>query len=766
MNDQKSGDDGVHVGLEGIDEYTGERAARAARAMEREAARGEAEDPIDGLAKRIKEMQAPELAFDPTVIAMAVELRATDAGALEIYRGELKAAGVGIGRWDECVKAAVRDKRKAAKEADRQGARQRANERRAAASAERAAEQERRAALRERAATDVDLHHADGTDGNGSNFVMEPGMTRAEVTTRGEVQNLVLAHFSARITSDVSEYLTPDVAPLRRRVLSVVCEGDAAVSVIEVPSPLWHRGDWLEAMIPARGRTPVDRKLRGQLLDAIGACSSPAVVRRYGFTGWVIEGGRAMYLHAGGAIDARGEVPGVHVAPRAPADRCLLPLAQGVEETNASALALLELLAVEPAAVIVPIVGLAFRAAMGPTRATVHVTGRPGLGKTTLAGLVASLFGAAMLDTAPCSWANDSAPGIFGVASTIGDALLFIDDLNLAGGGNVDNRSKFERVIRAKYDGQGRNLRHADGTARTDPRPRSAILSTGEVLPTGAACTSRVVSVMLDERPSPELAPLQRSARDGVLARAMAAFLRWYAPRYLERLPELEARDRAAASSWGLGKGDRAALLMGALAHGLDELFEFLAPGGISPCGALDVGQLATHRARAESAMRAVAAGHGDNVAAESPERRFCQYVGDALQSGRAHVKALLPKGRTGTPKTPEACGWRQDDCGVEKVWRAQGPCIGYVSPGGAEVLLSTGPALEAATDRARAAGQPLGVDSNALGRMLLAANIITRTHGGKSTVQQRHGGMVLERTWAVHGRAIGYHPEDREEAE
>ena len=164
--------------------------------------------------------------------------------------------------------------------------------------------------------------------------------------------------------------------------------------------------------------------------------------------------------------------------------------------------------------------------------------------------------------------------------------------------------------------------------------------------------------------------------------------------------------------------------------------------------------------------MRAVAAGHGDHVAAESPERRFCQFVGDALQSGRAHVKALLPKGRTGTPKNPEACGWREDDCGDERVWRAQGPCIGFVSPGGAEVLLTTGPAFEAAMDRAKAAGQPLGVDESALGRMLLAANIIVRSHGEKSTVQQRHGGMVLARTWAVHARAIGYHPEDREEAE
>lgn len=39
--------------------------------------------------------------------------------------------------------------------------------------------------------------------------------------------------------------------------------------------------------------------------------------------------------------------------------------------------------------------------------------------------LVASLFGASMVDTAPASWSGDSVPGILGVASSVGDALLF-----------------------------------------------------------------------------------------------------------------------------------------------------------------------------------------------------------------------------------------------------------------------------------------------------------------------------------------------------
>lgn len=758
--------DGVkRAAPEGITVHLGEDAARDARTTERAAARGDSPDPLAGLAKRIAEVQKPELAFDPLVIAAAADLCETDALALEVYRREFMTAGVVIGRWDKWVNAALRKTKRAAKEAEEAREQRQVDERREAAEAKRAAERERRAALRASAATDVKLHHADGDDGNGTNYVMTPGLTTAETTTkRGEIERTVLARFSARIVADVCELATPDATPRRKRLLSVLCEGDSLPFVVEVPSPSWPRGDWLEAMIPARGRTPVDRKLRGHLLDAIGACSSPEDVRRYGFTGWCIEGGRPLYLHAGGAIGADGDVPGVDVAPPAPADRCDLPAVRDGEDAHDAALALVELLSVEPASAIVPMVALAFRAAMGSTRATVHLTGRPGLGKTMLAGLVASLFGPAMFDRAPCSWANDSAPGIFGVAATFGDGLLLIDDLNLAGG-NVDNRTKFERVIRAKYDGQGRNLRHVDGAARTDPRPRCAILSTGEVLPKGAACTSRVVSVALDERPAPDLQPLMRRARDGDLARAMASFVRWYAPRYLKHLPELDARDREAARAWGLGEGDRAAGLMGALAHGLEALFTFLAPGGLLSCGVLDAAQLAAHRTRAEMALLVVAAGHNEHVAAEDPATRFCEYMGEAIRSGSAHVVGLI-EGNTKAPHAPHLWGYRSESTHDGPVHRPQGRRVGYVGTGAVvtEVLLETGPAFEAASERAKAAGHPLGVDRDALGRALIASKLLARTTPtGKGTIEQRIGGGCKVRVWALRTEALGYRPEGAE---
>ncbi len=768
--------------VEGITEHTGEDAARVARETEREAMRKGAPDPLEGLAIRVSAEKLPELAFDPPVIAAAANLIDTDPRALEALRRELRAAGVSIGRWHDAVAVAARDARRAARDAERERAKREAAERRETSDARREAERERREAMRAESDTGAASHFAEGDDGNGTGYVMEPGLTLAEVSTkRGEVTRTVLAWFSARIVADVSELSAPDAPPRRRRVLSVMCGGDRAPFAVEVPASGWYRGDWLEEALPARARPPVDRKLRAALLDGIGACSSPVDAKRYRFTGWTVEAGRPLYLHAGGAIGAEGEHTGVDVVPEGNGAAFRLP--QGGD--NAAPLAsLAALLDVTPSTVALPVIALAFRAAMGPTRATVHVKGRPTLGKSTLSGLVASLFGPAHVDVAPASWVNDSAPGIFGLLASVGDALLFVDDLNNTGvAGGVDVQAKYERVVRAKYDGQGRNLRHVDGAARTDPRPRCAILSTGEVSVTGFGCASRVVSVDLDERPAPNLeaaaraatlaaagdedgaraasslAPLIAKARDGELARAMAAFVQWYAPRYVERLPNLEARDRDAARSWGLGEGDRAAGLLGALAHGLEELFAFLGAGGAIARGVIDAKRLDALRDRSRSVLRTVAKAHGEHVSEEDPALRFCALVRDALMSGNAHVAAITAEGKPGQPKDPAFWGWREERVAGETKWRERGSRIGYLARGGREVFLDPGPSIELATAHAKT--HPLGVDTDALGRALVASGVIVRTHGGKSTVQHRLGGGVRLRAWAVRPEALGYYPDE-----
>ena len=498
--------------------------------------------PLRGLAERIRAAGRPELAFAEEVLGAACTL---DEQALEALRNELKAADVGLTKWNKAV-----EKRAAVV-------------RREAATRRREAERARHAAERARAAEDVRAHYAEDDDGNGTSFSMDPGRTLMVTTNkRGEPERTVLARFSAHIIADVCELDAPEAVPRRARVLSVMCEGDQAPHTVEVKASEWGRGEWLDTRIPARGRAPAERRLRAHLLDAIVACSNATELRRYAFTGWVREDGRWVYLHGGGAIGAEGDVPGVEVSLAPPVDRFRFPAMPEGEDRLHAAQALVDLLSIEPAGVVVPMAAFAFRSVMGAMRTTLIVTGRASLGKSLLAGLVSSMFGPSMFgpsmtDAPPCSWLQDSEKGLLRKVSTVGDALLPVEDLNLAGAKEGAALARFETVARAVFDGAGANKLHRDGSARNDPPPRCGILSTGEVSPRGNACVSRSIVLPLNERPTPHLGPpsnqhpngnsLVQRASEGELARAMALFVQWYAPRYASNRARLDALGREAA---------------------------------------------------------------------------------------------------------------------------------------------------------------------------------------------------------------------------
>jgi len=246
----------------------------------------------------------------------------------------------------------------------------------------------------------------------------------------------------------------------------------------------------------------------------------------------------------------------------------------------------LELLSVTPATVVVPLVSAAFRAVMGRSRLTVHVSGRTGTGKSLLAGIVQPLFGRGMHGEAlPVSWADGStANGIARVLSRVSDAPVVVDDLRFGGGpSDVRVAELFDRVTRAQFNGAAPVKLTRDGGQRTDPASRCIIVSTGETPPRMHSTRNRVVCVELDERSAPDLAPLVLRAAGGELARGMAAFVQWYAPRYATNLPRLDALERAAGVRWALGVTDRAASLFRALALGAELLFAWLAEADVAP---------------------------------------------------------------------------------------------------------------------------------------------------------------------------------------
>lgn len=706
--------------LEGIEETVGTEAIRAAESAERAAQAG-GEDPIEGLAARVA-AEGDVAAFAPAAVAAAAELRADDPEAYASLRGQLKRTkGFALTRWEKALDAHARARRAEEKaRAAREEAERLAADREATARA-RAAAAEATARARASAAADVAAHHAEhvGDDDTAARFVMEPGrITLERIGKSGRPETRTLAAFSAVITADVNELDAPGERPRRAFDLAVMLPGDTSTRRIEgIPADEFRTMQWPEVRIGARAVVH-DSGRRDDLRVAIQRMSSPREIHRYKFTGWVSHRGAMVYLHNGGAIGEGGPVEDLRAEAPSPADR--YDLGDGSIDAARGVGAVLDLLSIEPAPVAVPLVAAAFRSVMGPSRLTVHVSGGTGKGKSLLVSLAQRLFGRTMHQEAlPCSWADSStANGIVRVLSRVGDAIVAVDDLRFGGGpGDARTAELFDRVIRSQFNGSAPVKLTRDGGQRFDPPSRCVVLSTGETPPRGHSTRNRVVCVELTERPSTDLGPLMQRAAAGELARGMAAFVQWYAPRVAGNLPCLDALERAAAARWNLGVTDRAAGLFGSLALGAELLLAWLSEAGVPA----DV--VAQHEARARAALSAVARDHGEGVETENPARRFVPLLRDALAAGDAHIKELRIDGKTIAPTDAEAWGWRTD--GIDGP-RHQGKAVGWLK--GAEVFVDPGPALDVVRTRAMRAGEPIPADRAALARDLNAAGLLART--------------------------------------
>lgn len=708
--------------LAGTEAATGEDAAGEARRIERDARRG-APDPLEGLPVRIDGEKKPELAFDPLVIREALTLQRDDQVAFQRFRIRLRCAGVSLGQWDKALRAEESRQRDEARERDRRASIEALTARELAEA--RALDAERQADASGRATAGALADHYGEIAVDDTTYRSRPGRVWCERVGRDGMERVTLAHFSAVIAETVHEIDTPGAAERVTYVLSVVIGDETFARTVRVRAEEFDRMRWPGA-IDAGAAVGAERGARERLCETIRLLSRGVTKRVHAcrFLGWHPHEGRWVFLHAGGAIDASGVTEGVRVHVDDPASRYQLPAPPTGEVLLAAARATVALFDVEPAKVMVPAFALAFRAVMGPSRVTVHITGRMRLGKSLLAGLVQSLFGPStvaptLCDGFPASWVADSAIALAHKLVTHGDTLTTVDDLQQSAGGDGGAFRKFDETTRNHFNRTAPMKGRPEGGVRTSPVSRGSILSTGEVLPRSHSGTSRVLSVMLTERPSPDLEPLMERARTGELAAAMSAFIRWYAPRVEATRPKLEALGRDAAKRWQLGDSDRAAGLLGALALGIETWLDWL-----RDTGALDADAIDTRRERAALALRAVAGDHGEHVAAEDPARLFVEYLGDALRGHDCHAVSLKTGYKRGIPKDPGSWGWT---LGPDLAPRANGKPVVYIPEGKNELYLDPGPALEIAQERAKRHGRMIALDRDTLPRALHAAGLLAR---------------------------------------
>lgn len=734
---------------DGIDETAGEDAARETRRDERRARLEGAPDPLEDLPARIAVEKKPEIAFDELVLDAALDLQADDGAAFEELLRKLRAIeGVkfGVTRWLDAIKVLRRRRKQEETEAERQRQMKASAERRAARARSTSEREAAREAARVAAEGDRAEHFRPPRQINEVTYVMEPGQLWMERTLhpgtdRERTVRETLGAFSAVLTEVVMDIDAPDAKPRPSLYVLSVVRGAGGPFRVEVPAEDWARAEWPERFIPSPGVGPGGRATREHLRAAIEALSTPTTRYRHRSIGWARHDGRPVYLHAGGAIDADGDVQGLRAEVGDLLDRFALPSVEGFEASR-DAGAVLALLGHEPAHVFAPLVGLAFRAAMGKARAAVHITSSFNAGKSTIVGVVAQLFGPSFDASGLLSWRDRTTiQGAMEVLSRSRDVFIPIDDLQR----DPASQAKVKAIIPAHFNRSMAAKGKQRGGGRIEGSTQGVIASSGETLPDEPSVRSRVMLLDLSARPTPrpdrgENCIKARGDR-GELARGMARFIQWWAPQLDANAPKLKDMERDTTEAWGLGVDARAADVLGPAALGLCTLFQWLHAVGV-----LDGAALAHAQDRARTALQCATSQHVEHVEEEAHFRRFFELFREGLGAGKGHAAYARRAGKSlvfgDPPPDHTVWGWRTRQTHTTSAQggsdstthHEQGPTVAYLhadKPG--KVLIAPGPALRMAIDLARSSLRPLNVDVPALARELVAANALTNTSKGRA---------------------------------
>ena len=545
-----------------------------------------------------------------------------------------------------------------------------------------------------------------------------------------------LTNFLAEITGDIVED-DGSGEPVRLiEIQGTVC-GRRAPQTFTVPAHRFGAMTWpVENLGPEAILFP-GHALRDHARAAVQMLSRN-VRRRTVFThtGWRRVDGAWVFLHSGGAISANGAIDGVEVHLAEDLGRYQFPETPEGQDLAGAVCKSLELTAVAPDRIMIPILAAAYRAPLGPCRESLHLAGETGTGKTELVALAQQHFGAQMdAKHLPASWeSTDNA--LEGIAFAAKDALLVIDDF-APGGTSYDVRrlhAKAARLFRGQGNRSGRLRMRANSTLRPTKFPRGLILSTGEDIPQGHSIRARtlIIEVAEGDIDWDQLTICQRYAAEAIYARAMAGYLQWLASRHDEVRKTLtadiaELRRRAATD----GQHKRTPEIVADLAVGFRSFARFA-----NEIGAITDGEAADLGEHVWKVLLAVGADQNAHHDAVDPVRRFFVLLSSALASGEAHVASA--KGQE--PVDPEAWGWRLRSTigqnGAQELWWPQGARVGWVS--GEDFLVDLDAAYRAVQQMAGASGTGIPITSRTLSKRLMERGHLKSTEAPRLTIRRR----------------------------
>jgi hypothetical protein len=565
------------------------------------------------------------------------------------------------------------------------------------------------------------------------------GYTYRNAQTKEGPIRLALCNFTARI---VEEVLHDDGVEqtLRLAVQGALADKSilprAEISASDFAGMGWVVPAWGTRAVVFAGMGTKDH-FRTALQLLSGDVPRRTVFRHIGWRkigeGWV-------YLHAGGAIGADGQINGMPVLlPEPLIGFCLPPPVEGPELADAVR-ASLGLLHLGPERLTFPLLAAVYRAVLGETDFALHLTGPTSSFKTEAAALAQQHYGPGMdARHLPANWSS-TGNALEALAFTAKDALLVIDDFCPTGSTTDVQRQHKEadRLFRGQGNRAGRQRMGADSSLRPTKAARGLVTSTGEDTPRGQSLRARMLVLEISPGdfgpPPPELNPrlsaYQQVAAAGKYATALAGFIRWLASQYGKirnrlRQEQVGLREQATAE----GQHARTPGIIADLALGLRYLLNFAqSVGAISETEGADLYK------RGWAALAEAAAAQAGHIGSGEPAGLFVRLLSAAIASGRAYVAG--PEGLA--PKEAERWGWRRRSSGPSEEWQPQGYQIGWVD--GQDLYLEPDAAYAAAQELAREQGDSFPVTAQTLRKRL-------REKGYLASVDAQRQKLTVRRT-------------------
>ena len=524
-----------------------------------------------------------------------------------------------------------------------------------------------------------------------------------------------LSNFGARIVEDV---ITDDGVETGRKFTIVAVLNGRAVTVTvaarDFPNMEWVCQALGPSAVVFAGFGAKDHcRAAIQLLsqDIAKSCI-------YMHTGWRRFGSDWYYLHAGGAIGAGGSF---ELQVMLPSDLSFFnlpdpPTGAALSKAVKASLSILDLGRRE---ITVPLYAATFRSVIDASTYSIHLAGPTGTFKTSVSALAQQHFGKKFgLQNVPASWASTE-NALEALQFIVKDAILMIDDFAPRGNKNDIERwhQKADRVLRGQGNRAGRARMKPDSSLRATKKARGTTLSSGEDCPKGESLKARLMILELDRNTvDPErLTTCQEQAAAGLYSEAMAAFVRWLAPRYERiraKLPQRIAALRQQAE--GSNQHRRTPDIVANLMYGMGLFLRFCWEQGV-----LSRQEAEQLRDDAWEALGLAAAAQAREQRADEPARRFIDLVAAALASGEAQLKNAR---------------------GGSSVGQSRVPCIGWRD--GQYVLLEPDASFAEAQRMANQQGDALPITKNTLWKRLSERGFIALSEKGRNLIKWSIAGV------------------------